>query len=137
MVELAIQLTPPRPGTVEAQMQPQEFLISDLTIERIKRKASLPDISPRAKTRLRFEPQVKDDMTLAQYQEHVMYACSRQDLMVMIPVHTLWPRMSKEITQLRGLTCDLCTRVEKHEATIKELEGTIKAHEGTIKATNE
>jgi hypothetical protein len=40
MLELAVQLTPPRPGTVEAQMQPREFLMSDLTIERIKRKDS-------------------------------------------------------------------------------------------------
>jgi hypothetical protein len=67
IVKLAIQLTPPRPGTVEAQMQPRESLISDPTIERIKRKASLPDISPRAKHRLRFEPYAKDDMTVAQY----------------------------------------------------------------------
>ena len=58
-----------------------------------------------------------------------MHACSRQDLMVMIPAHTLWPRMQEEITELRGLTCGLRTRVEEYKATIKE-------HKATIKATN-
>ena len=70
--------------------------------------ASLPDISPRAKHRLRFEAEARDDMTLAQYQEHVIHACSRQDLMVMIPAHTLWRRIQEGIAELRCIR----TRVE-------------------------
>jgi hypothetical protein len=122
MLDLAVQLTPPRPDTVEAQMQPQEFLMSDTTIERIKRKASLPDISPKAKRRLRFEPQAKDDITLAQYQEHVIQNCSREDLMVMVPADKIWPKMQNELTELRDQTYGLRTMVEELNVRIARLE---------------
>jgi hypothetical protein len=103
-------------------MQPQEFLMSDPTIERIKRKACMAlDISPRAKRRLRFEPRANNDMTLVQYQEHAMHDCTRQDLMVMIPAHKLRPRIQNEITELQDLTYGLRTEVEKLEAGIKAM----------------
>jgi hypothetical protein len=42
--------------------------------------------------------------------------------MVMIPAHTLWPRMQKEIADLGDLTFDLRTRVEEQERVIEEQE---------------
>jgi hypothetical protein len=58
MIDLAVHLTPPKQGSKAAEMSPTKFLVSPESLARIKRKASLPDITPDQAKRLRLEPLV-------------------------------------------------------------------------------
>jgi hypothetical protein len=63
MLNLAVPITPPKPGSQAAQMSPAQFLVSSPTRASVKRKASLPKVTEMQAKRFCLEPLPNSDDT--------------------------------------------------------------------------
>lgn len=122
MLDLAVSLTPPKPGSKESTMSPNLYIASTPALTSIKRKASLPEISPSQAKRFRLESlPTADETTVTKYQERVDQTCDRSSLMVMIPFEQTWGRTLERIKNLEEEVSELSKEVSELSKKATEL----------------
>ena len=91
MIELAVLIIPPAKGSPGATMSPTEFLVSTDILNSLKRKASLPEITPTQAKFLRLDPPpTVDDLTITHYYQRTNELIDRPGIQVMIPFEKAW-----------------------------------------------
>jgi hypothetical protein len=99
MIELAVLLTPPAKGSPAATMSPTKFLVSTEVISSLKRKASLPEITPAQAKCLRLDPSpTLDDISITHYHKRTSEMINRSGIQVMIPFEKAWRNTQGRIT---------------------------------------
>jgi peptidoglycan hydrolase CwlO-like protein len=97
MLNLAVPVTPPKPGSKAAEMSPAQFIVSSPTQDSLKRKASLRTVTESQAKRFCLEPPLmSDDTTIAEYQLHV----ERETLTMMIPFENVWKKIQEKVDNL-------------------------------------
>jgi chromosome segregation ATPase len=138
MLNLAVPVTPPKPGSKAAEMSPAQFIVSSSTQDSVKRKASLRTVTESQAKRFCLKPPLKsDDTTMAEYQLHV----ERETLTMMIPFENVWKKiqekvdnLEEKVSQYSKQSDDLEEKVSQYSKQSNDLEEKVSQHSQQIKA---
>lgn len=99
MLQLAVQLISLAKGSRAAAMSLTPYLASSEVTSSLKRKASLPTITPVQAKVLRLDPHPDlNHVTIVDYYEHASRIADRSHIRVMIPFDQAWNKARDRIT---------------------------------------
>jgi hypothetical protein len=119
MLNLAVPITLPKPGSEASQMSPTEFVVSSPTRDAVKRKASFPEVTESQAKRFCLEPPSNsEDSTIEEYQKRI----ERDTFTMLVPFENVWKRTQEKVNILEESISKQSERISEHSEQIKALQ---------------